>query len=188
MPTMQQASVALSFPLFAEWCFTLQNVCPQQSRNICPCYKELTFVHTLAEQSGTIFQIYDELQIHKQIHPPPHHEFSRHRHSCWPLTGRLTVKSLVSPAPMKNHLPQSSQHGCQSIVWLINSSCPCPSCPTLSHSITPLTATPPVWCPARFPSAAHSHPIWITLEFLNWEGICLQASSYNFILFWYRKL
>lgn len=29
--------------------------------------------------------------------------------------------------------------------------------PARSHSITPMTATPPpVWCPAHFPSAAHS--------------------------------
>lgn len=27
---------------------------------------------------------------------------------------------------------------------------------TLSHSITPMAATPPVWCPAHIPSAAHS--------------------------------
>lgn len=38
---------------------------------------------------------------------------------------------------------------------------------TRSHSITPMTATPPAWCPAHFPSAARTHPepdrTWVTV-------------------------
>lgn len=82
---------------------------------------------------------------------------------------------------------------------------------TLSHSITPMTATPPAWCPTHFPSAAHSfqsgshlndrgrggqtHQAFFevggggpqlenTWRITLTSAQPLQVSSDNFILFW----
>lgn len=82
---------------------------------------------------------------------------------------------------MENHLPQSSQHGCQSIIWLINSSCFSPCCllflPAVSHSL-PLYHSPDChpscWVSRSLPICGSLVPIRITLE---WQWGWADASS-----------
>lgn len=101
---------------------------------------------------------------------PLNNETLRERSSCWPLPQRrLTIKPLLVT---QNHLPQSSQHVCLSIIRLTNSSCSAPLLRlTLSHFITLLAATPSVRCPSLFESATY----WFQSESLSnvsqrWEA------------------
>lgn len=76
---------------------------------------------------------------------------------------RLLVKSLVSPAPKENRLPQSEQHGCQSIIWLINSSCPSPCCllsPPCCLSLSPTPSLP--WLPPLLCGVLLTLHLWLT--------------------------
>lgn len=146
----------------------------QQSRDICLCYAALRSICTSTKQPEPIFLIswaFSWLpQINMQIHASSltmmHHSILKPQASCWPLK----LNSMKTPGEVPG-LPCSQGKPITTIgpAWLpvnivthklimpvsllppFSSLLPL----TLSCSITPMTAAPPAWCPAHFPSAAH---------------------------------